>query len=45
MGRRKKYGVVCEIDERPGMIHCYCMLPYFPEAKETFRKIVGILRE
>ena len=41
----KKYGVVCEIDERPGMIHCYCMLPYFPEAKETFGKIVGILRE
>ena len=41
----KKYGVVCEIDERPGMIHCYCMLPYFPGAKETFGKIVGILRE
>lgn len=29
---------------RPGMIHCYCMLPYFPEAKEDFAKIVDILK-
>ena len=41
----RKYDVVCEIDEKPGMIHCYCMLPYFPEAKEAFGKIVRILRE
>ncbi len=30
---------------RPGMIHCYCMLPYFPEAREDFAKIVEILRK
>lgn len=41
----RKYGVDCEIDEKPNMIHCYCMLPYFPEAKEAFGKIVGILRK
>lgn len=41
----RKYGVDCEIDENPNMVHCYCMLPYFPEAKEAFGKIAGILRE
>ena len=41
----QKYGVAYEIDEKPGIIHCYCMLPYFPEAKETFGKIVEILRK
>ena len=30
---------------RPGMVHCYCMLPYFPEAKEDFAKIVEILKK
>ena len=30
---------------RPGMIHCYPMLPYFKEAKEDFAKIAGILRK
>ena len=28
---------------RPGMVHCYCMLPYFKEAKEDFAKITEIL--
>ena len=28
---------------RPGMVHCYCMLPYFKEAREDFAKITGIL--
>ena len=28
---------------RPKMVHCYCMLPYFKEAKEDFSKIVDIL--
>lgn len=40
-----QYGIPCQVDERPKMIHCYCMLPYFPEAKETFGKIVRILSE
>jgi len=29
---------------RPGMVHCYCMLPYFREAKEDFAKIAEILK-
>ena len=29
----------------PGMVHCYCMLPYFKEAKEDFGKITAILRK
>ncbi len=29
---------------RPGMVHCYCMLPIFKEAKEDFAKIAEILR-
>ena len=30
---------------RPGMVHCYCMLPYFKEAREDFAKITAILRK
>lgn len=30
---------------RPGMVHCYCMLPYFKEAKEEFAKITDILKK
>ena len=30
---------------RPGMVHCYCMLPYFKEARAGFAKIVGILKQ
>ena len=30
---------------RPGMVHCYCMLPVFQEAKEDFAKIVEILKK
>ena len=30
---------------RPGMVHCYCMLPMFPEAKEDFAKIVEMLKK
>lgn len=29
---------------RPGMVHCYCMLPYFKEAREDFAKITEIFR-
>lgn len=29
---------------RPGMIHCYCMLPYYKEAKEDFAKVVEFLK-
>lgn len=29
---------------RPGMVHCYCMLPYFKEAREDFAKIAEIFR-
>ena len=30
---------------RPKMVHCYCMLPYFKEAREDFAKITEILRK
>ena len=30
---------------RPGMVHCYCMLPYFKDAREDFAKITAILRK
>ena len=30
---------------RPGMVHCYCMVPYFKEAREDFAKITEILRK
>ena len=30
---------------RPGMVHCYCMLPIFKEAKEDFAKIADILKK
>lgn len=29
---------------RPGMVHCYCMLPYFKEAKEDFAQIAEYLK-
>ena len=30
---------------RPKMVHCYCMLPVFREAKEDFAKIAEILKQ
>ena len=30
---------------RPKMVHCYCMLPCFREAKEDFGKIVDVLKK
>ena len=30
---------------RPGMVHCYCMLPCFKEAKEDFAQITEILKK
>ena len=30
---------------RPKMVHCYCMLPIFKEAKEDFGKIVDFLKK
>ena len=30
---------------RPKMVHCYCMLPIFREAKEDFAKITEILKK
>ena len=39
----ERSGVPYTVTARPGMVHCYCMLPYFREAKEDFSKIVEIL--
>ena len=33
------------VTARPKMTHCYCMLPYFKEAKEDFAEIVEILKK
>ena len=41
----RKYGVEYTVRERPGMIHCYAMLPYFKEAKEDFAEIVSLLAQ
>ena len=37
--------VPCTAFARPGMTHCYCMLPVFNEAKEDFNKIAAILNQ
>ena len=41
----KRAGVSYTVTARPGMVHCYCMFPYFREAKEDFAKIVEILKK
>ena len=41
----EKYGVKYTVRERPGMIHCYAMLPYFKESKEDFEELAAILAE
>lgn len=41
----RRAGVPYTSFARPGMTHCYCMLPFFPEAKEDFAKIVEILKK
>ena len=41
----KRANVPYTIFARPGMTHCYCMLPYFKESKEDFAKIVSILKK
>ena len=38
-------GVPYTVRARAGMTHCYCMLPYFREAKEDFAEIVDYLKE
>ena len=40
-----KASVPCTAFARPGMVHCYYMLPCFREAKEDFAKITDILRK
>ena len=41
----KRANVPCSAFARPGMVHCYCMLPYFKEAREDFSKITEILKK
>lgn len=41
----KRADVPCTTFARPGIVHCYCMLPYFREAKEDFAKIAEILKK
>ena len=41
----KRANVPYAVSARPKMVHCYCMLPIFKEAKEDFAKIVDILKK
>ena len=41
----KRANVPYTVSARPKMVHCYCMLPIFREAKEDFAKIVEILEK
>ncbi len=33
------------VTTRPGMVHCYCMLPYYKEAREDFASVVEQLKK
>ena len=41
----KRAKVPYTVSARPKMVHCYCMLPIFKEAREDFKKIAGILKK
>ena len=41
----KRANVPYTVSARPKMVHCYCMLPIFKEAKEDFAKIVNFLKK
>lgn len=41
----EKYNVKYTIRQRPGLFHCYPMLPYFKEAKEDFDELAEILKK
>ena len=41
----KRVNVPYTVSARPKMVHCYCMLPIFKEAKESFAKIVDIFKK
>ena len=41
----KRANVPYTVSARPKMVHCYCMLPIFKEAKADFAKIVDILKK
>ena len=44
-GRVRAGKCALPVTARPGMTHCYCMLPYFKEAKEDFAMIVEQLKK
>ena len=41
----RRSGVPCTASARAKMVHCYCMLPCFREAKEDFARITAILKQ
>lgn len=41
----KRANVPYTVSARPKMVHCYCMLPIFKEAREDFVKIVDFLKK
>lgn len=40
----RKYNVSYTMDVKPGMVHCYCMLPFTPEGRAKWREIIEILK-
>ena len=40
----KKYNSNCILDVAPEMFHCYMMFHFFPEAKQTWKEIVELLK-
>lgn len=41
----KRYGVPFEVISRPGLPHCYPVMPFIPEAKEDFARLCEILSQ
>ena len=41
----RRAGVPYTAFARPKMVHCYCMLPYFKEAREDFARITDVLKK
>jgi len=41
----EKYNVKYTVRQRPGLFHCYVMLPYFKEAKVDFDELAEILKK
>ncbi len=41
----RRSSVPYTVTARPGMVHCYCIAPYFREAREDFGKLAEFLKQ